>query len=179
MAHPGEKTVVIVSGARTPFGKFGGALKHFTATDLGVVAGRAAIERGGIVARGIDHVVFGNALQTTADPISLARHIALRAGIPETVPALTVNRLCGSGFQSIISAAQMLLLGEADFVLAGGTESMSQAPHVIRGARWGIPLGEGRLELEDSLWTALTDSHCDLSMALTAEKLAARFGIEE
>ena len=177
MAHPGEKTVVIVSGARTPFGKFGGALKHFTATDLGVVAARAAIERGGIVARDIDHVVFGNALQTSADAIYLARHIALRAGIPETVPALTVNRLCGSGFQSIISAAQMLLLGEADFVLAGGTESMSQAPHVIRGARWGIPLGEGRLELEDSLWTALTDSHCDLSMALTAEKLAARFGI--
>lgn len=175
MARSREKTIVIVSGARTPFGKFCGALKHFTATDLGVVAARAAIERAGIVARDIDHVVFGNALQTSADAIYLARHIALRAGVPETVPAFTVNRLCGSGFQSIISAAQMLLLGEAEFALAGGTESMSQAPHVIRGARWGIPLGEGRLE--DSLWTALTDSYCDLSMALTAEKLAARFGI--
>lgn len=175
MATSAGKSIVIVSGARTPFGKFGGALKDCTATDLGVYAARGAIERAGIAAREIDHVIFGNALQTSADAIYLARHVGLRAGIPETVPALTVNRLCGSGFQSIINAAQMLLLEEATFVLAGGTESMSQAPHVIRGARWGIPLGQGGLE--DSLWSALTDSYCNLPMALTAENLARRYQI--
>jgi len=170
-----DKSIVIVSGARTPFGKFGGALRDLSATDLGVLAARGAIQRAGIAAGDIDHVVFGNALQTSADAIYLARHVGLRAGIPETVPALTVNRLCGSGFQSIINAAQMLLLKEATFVLAGGTESMSQAPHVVRGARWGIPLGQGKLE--DSLWSALTDTYCDLPMALTAENLACQYQI--
>lgn len=150
-------------------------MKDLTATDLGVLATRAAIARAGISPRDIDHVIFGNALQTSSDAIYLARHIGLRAGLPQTTPALTLNRLCGSGFQSIITGAQMLLLGEADFVLAGGTESMSQAPHVIRGARWGMPLGQGKLE--DSLWSALTDSYCDLSMAHTAENLATQYGI--
>jgi acetyl-CoA acyltransferase 2 len=171
-----KNAVVILAGARTPFGKFGGALKDLTATDLGIVAAQEAIKRAGVRAEDIDHVIFGNALQTSSDAIYLARHIGLRAGIPPSAPALTLNRLCGSGFQSIISAAQMLLLGEAQFVLAGGTESMSQAPHVIRNARWGIALGaEGRIE--DSLWSALTDSYCDLSMAHTAEKLAAKYSV--
>lgn len=174
MGRSGQE-IVIVSGARTPFGRFGGALKDLSATDLGVVAAREAMRRAGISPEAINHVVFGNALQTSADAPYLARHIGLKVGAPVSVPALTVNRLCGSGFQSIISGAQMLLLGEADFVLAGGAESMSQAPHVIRGARWGLPLGQGNLE--DSLWTALTDSYCDLSMALTAENLAAKYGI--
>ncbi len=176
MAAPTDRTIVILAGARTPFGKFGGALKDLSATDLGVVAAQAAIKRSQVRAENIDHVIFGNALQTSADAIYLARHIGLRAGIPQSTPALTLNRLCGSGFQSIITAAQMLLLGDAEFVLAGGTESMSQAPHVIRNARWGIALGEEG-KIEDSLWSALTDGYCDLSMAHTAEKLAAKYGV--
>ena len=167
--------VVVLGGARTPFGKFGGALKDLTATDLGVFAAQAALGRSAVAPNVIDQVIFGSALQTSADAIYLARHVGLRAGVPQTTPALTLNRLCGSGFQAIISGAQLLLLGEAEFVLAGGTESMSQAPHAIRGARWGLPLGQQRLE--DTLWTALTDSYCNLSMALTAENLAEQYGI--
>ena len=170
-----EKEIVILSAARTPFGKFCGVLKDLTATELGVIAGRAAIERAGVRPEEIDHVIFGNAQQTSPDAIYLARHIGLQIGVPASVPALTVNRICGSGFQSIVSGAHLLLLGEASFVLAGGTENMSQAPHVIRGARSGIPLGEGRLE--DSLWSALTDTYCNFNMAETAENLASRYGI--
>jgi acetyl-CoA acyltransferase 2 len=145
-----EKEIVILSAARTPFGKFCGALKDLSATELGIIAGRAAIEKAGISPADIGHVIFGNAQQTSADAIYLARHIGLKIGVPASVPTLTVNRICGSGCQSIVSGAQLLLLGEASFILAGGTENMTQAPHVIRGARSGIPLGEGRLE--DSLW---------------------------
>jgi acetyl-CoA acyltransferase 2 len=170
-----EKEIVILSAARTPFGKFCGALKELTATELGVIAGRAAIERAGVRPDEIDQVIFGNAQQTSADAIYLARHIGLQIAVPVSVPALTVNRICGSGFQSIVSGAQLLLLGEASFVLAGGTENMSQAPHVIRGARSGIPLGEGKLE--DSLWSALTDTYCHFNMAETAENLASRYGV--
>jgi acetyl-CoA acyltransferase 2 len=170
-----EKEIVILSAARTPFGKFCGALKDLSATELGVIAGRAAIERAGVHPKEIDHVIFGNAQQTSVDAIYLARHIGLKIGVPPSIPALTVNRICGSGFQSIVSGTQLLLLGEANFILAGGTENMSQAPHVIRGARFGIPLGEGRLE--DSLWSALTDTYCDLNMAETAENLARQYGI--
>ena len=174
MADPAQKRIVILAGARTPFGKFGGSLRRFTATDLGVFAAVGAIERN-IAPAAIDHVIFGNALQTSSDAIYLARHIGLRTGVPQHSPALTVNRLCGSGFQSIISGAQLLLLDEAETVLAGGTENMSQAPHVVRGARWGVPLGDGKFE--DSLWTALTDTHANASMAMTAENLAAQYGI--
>jgi acetyl-CoA acyltransferase 2 len=175
MPESAEKRVMILAGARTPFGKFGGSLRRFTATDLGVFAALAAIERANVSPEDIDHVIFGNALQTSADAIYLARHIGLRAGVPQKSPALTVNRLCGSGFQSIISGAQLLLLNEATTVLAGGTENMSQAPHVVRNARWGLPLGEGKFE--DSLWSALTDSYADASMAMTAENLATQYGI--
>jgi acetyl-CoA acyltransferase 2 len=171
----GKKEIVVLSAARTPFGKFCGALKDLTATELGVAAARAAMARAGVSPEEIDHVVFGNVLQTSADAVYLARHTGLKSGVPVSAPALTVNRLCGSGFQAITSGAQLLLLGEADIVLAGGTENMSQAPHVIRGARWGIPLGEGRME--DSLWSALSDSYCKLNMAETAENLARRYGI--
>src|SRR5690242_10430579 len=155
MAEPAQKRSVILAAARTPFGNVGGCLRRFTATDLGVFAAVAAIERAGITPSDFDHVIFGNALQTSSDAIYLARHIGLRAGVPQDVPALTLNRLCGSGIQSIISGAQLILLNEAETVLAGGTENMSQAPHVVRGARWGLPLGDGKFE--DSLWTALTD----------------------
>ena len=175
MVHSRQKAIVILAGARTPFGKFGGAFKRVAATELGVFAGIGAMSRANVSPADIDHVIFGNVLQTSSDAIYLARHVGLRAGIPKSSPALTVNRLCGSGFQSIISGAQLLLLGEANFVLAGGTENMTQAPHVVRDARWGLPLGEGKLE--DSLWSALTDTYCNVSMAMTAEKLAAQYGI--
>jgi len=175
MVHSPEKAIVILAGARTPFGKFGGAFKRITATELGVFAGTAAMRRARVSPADVDHVIFGNVLQTSSDAIYLARHVGLRAGIPKNSPALTVNRLCGSGFQSIISGAQLLLLGEANLVLAGGAENMTQAPHVVRGARWGLPLGEG--QLEDSLWSALTDTYCNVSMAMTVEKLAAQYGI--
>jgi acetyl-CoA acyltransferase 2 len=140
-----EKEIVILSAVRTPFGKFCGALKDLTATELGVIAGRAAIERAGVRPEEIDHVIFGNAQQTSADAIYLARHIGLQVGLPASVPALTVNRICGSGFQSIVSGAHLLLLGEESFVIAGGTESMTEDPHVISSAREGIQMSDGGL----------------------------------
>ncbi|MGH7553910.1 MAG: acetyl-CoA C-acetyltransferase [Longimicrobiales bacterium] len=170
--------VVFLSGRRTPFGSFGGTLKGFTATDLGVHAAQSALESARVAPDRIDHVVFGNVLQTASDAVYLARHVGLRAGVPVEVPALTLNRLCGSGFQAIVSGAQEILLGDADVVLCGGTESMSQAPHVLRGARWGeLRLGEAGGFLEDLLWAALTDSQCNLSMAQTAEKLGEKYGV--
>ncbi|MDX2121251.1 MAG: acetyl-CoA C-acetyltransferase [Gemmatimonadota bacterium] len=172
--HPAD--VYILSGVRTGFGSFGGTLKDFSATDLGVLAAKGAIERAGLQPADIDHVIFGNALQTSADAIYLARHVALRSGCPVETPAVTVNRLCGSGFEAIIQGAQQILLGESTVVLAGGAESMSQAPHVVRGARWGIRLGPPA-PLEDALWEALKDSQCGLSMAETAEKLATQYGL--
>jgi acetyl-CoA acetyltransferase family protein len=166
--------VVFLSGVRTGFGAFGGTLKDLTAIELGAVAARHAIERSGVPADKIGHAVVGNALQTSADAIYCARHVALKAGLPIEVPAVTVNRLCGSGFEAITQGAQLIMLGEADAVLAGGTESMSQAPHVVRGARWGIRLGPAA-PLEDMLWEALRDPECGLSMAETAERLAERY----
>jgi acetyl-CoA acyltransferase 2 len=170
--------IVFLSGRRTPFGAFGGTLKAWSATDLGAHAGTAAIESAGIDGGAVDHVVFGNALQTASDAIYLARHVGLKAGVPVETPALTLNRLCGSGFQAIVSAAQEIMLGEAKVALAGGAESMSQAPHVVRGARWGdLRLGEAGNFFEDLLWAALTDPYCGLSMAQTAEKLAEQYGV--
>jgi acetyl-CoA acetyltransferase family protein len=166
--------VLILAGVRTGFGAFGGALKDFSATQLGVIAGQAALERARVPANAVDHVIFGNALQTSADAIYLARHIALKSGCRVETPAVTVNRLCGSGFEAIVQGAQQILLGESRIVLAGGTESMSQAPHVVRGARWGLRLGSAP-PLEDSLWEALRDTQCGLSMAETAEALADRY----
>jgi len=173
-----SRDIVFLSGRRTPFGTFGGTLRGFTATDLGVVAAKAALESAGIPADAVDHVIFGNALQTSSDAIYLARHVGLRAGVPQETPAVTINRLCGSGFQSIVSGAQEILLGEAEVCLCGGAESMSQAPHVVRGARWGdLRLGEPKGAFEDLLWAALLDPQCGLSMAQTAEKLAEKYGI--
>jgi acetyl-CoA acetyltransferase family protein len=179
MATQGKDTeVVFLSAARTGMGTFGGSLKDFSATDLGVFAAKAALERGGLPAEEVGHVVFGNALQTSSDAIYLARHIGLRAGLTQDTPALTLNRLCGSGFQAIISGAMEIMLGEAEVALCGGTESMSQAPHVIRGARWGEQrLGPVGKLYEDSLWEALTDTFAGCSMAVTAENLADHYGI--
>ena len=155
--------------------EYGGALKDVSALELGAMASRAALARSGVEAAWVDHAVFGNVMQTSSDAIYGARHVALRAGVPIETPALTVNRLCGSGIQSAVSGAQLIQLGEADIVLAGGIESMSQAPHVIRGLRSGLRLGQGKLE--DSLYESLLDPYCGLFMAQTAEKCAAKYGI--
>jgi acetyl-CoA acetyltransferase family protein len=155
--------------------EYSGKLKDFSALALGALASRAAMDRTGVRPDMIDHVVFGNVLQTSADAVYGARHIGLQAGLPIEVPALTVNRLCGSGIQAAISGGQMIQLDEADVVLTGGTESMSQAPHVIRGLRNGLRLGQG--QLEDTLWSALLDTHCGCTMAVTAENCAAKYGI--
>ncbi|MGB1698314.1 MAG: acetyl-CoA C-acyltransferase, partial [Nannocystaceae bacterium] len=168
--------VYLVAARRTPFGKFGGAFKSLTATDLGVVAAEASLESAKLEASAVDAVVFGNVAQTSADAIYLARHVGLRAGTPIETPALTVNRLCGSGFQAVISGAQEILLNDANLVLTGGTESMSQAPYAVRNARWGTRLGKN-LEMEDTLWSSLTDSYCGCPMAITAENLAVEYGI--
>jgi len=169
-----DRDVVFLSGVRTPFGTFGGTLKDHTAIDLAATAARCAVERSGLAPADFDHVVFGNALQTSPDAIYFARHVGLKAGLPIEVPALTVNRLCGSGFEAIVQAAQQILLDESKVVLAGGGESMSQAPHVIRGARWGLRLGPPA-PLEDLLWESLTDPQCGFSMAQTAENLAEKY----
>jgi len=170
-----SQEVVFLSGARTAFGTFGGALRDLSAIELGTIAAKGAMERSGLSPDDINHVVFGNVLQTSADAIYMARHIGLKSGVPVHVPALTVNRLCGSGFEAIVQGAKMIMLGEAAAVLTGGTESMSQAPHVIRGARWGLRLNEGKME--DYLWEALLDPYCGCQMAMTAENLADRHGI--
>jgi acetyl-CoA acetyltransferase family protein len=167
--------VFILGGKRTPMGEYVGRLKDISAIDLGAIASRAALSATGVAPEEIDHTVFGNALQTSGDAIYGARHVALKAGVPFRSPALTVNRLCGSGIQSVISGAQMIMLGEARTALVGGMESMSQAPHVIRGARSGFALGQGKLE--DSLMVALLDSYCNTPMAGTAENLARKHEI--
>jgi acetyl-CoA acetyltransferase family protein len=173
MLKPGD--IAIVSGARTPMGRYCGKLKDFTAQELGAIAGKGAIERSGIQPTDFDHVVFGNAQQTSGDALYGARHVGLRAGLPIETPALTVNRLCGSGMQAIVNAAQMIQLEEARVVLAGGMEAMSQAPFTIRG-RDGFTLAPGG-KIEDSLMVALLDSYCGLYMANTAELYGEQQGI--
>jgi acetyl-CoA acetyltransferase family protein len=167
--------VFILGGARTPMADYAGALRDVSALELGAIAARAAFEKTGVRPEWIEHTVVGNVMQTSRDAVYGARHVALGAGVPIETPALTVNRLCGSGIQAAVSGAQLLRLGEADLVLTGGIESMSQAPHVIRGLRSGLRLGQGTLE--DSLYEALRDSWCGLFMAQTAENCAARYGI--
>jgi acetyl-CoA acetyltransferase family protein len=169
------RDVFVLGGKRTPMGDYVGALKDISAIELGAIAARAALETTGVAPNEIDHTIIGNALQTSGDAIYGARHVALKAGVPFDRPALTVNRLCGSGIQSIVSGAQMIQLGEAQVCLVGGMESMSQAPHVIRGARSGFALGQGKLE--DSLMVALLDTYCNTPMAGTAENLARKFEI--
>lgn len=172
------KELVFLSGKRTPFGTFGGALKDFTATDLGVVSATAALEAADVQPDDVDCVVYGNALQTSGDALYLARHVGLRAGVPQAAGALTVNRLCGSGFQAIVSGAHDILVDGANVALCGGAESMSQAPHVVRGARWGgLRLGPAGGAFEDVLWDSLLDTHCGLTMAETAERLAEQYGV--
>ncbi len=170
--------VVFLSAKRTPFGAFGGSLKGLSATDLGVVAAQAAIEEAGAAKEDYDHVAFGNVLQTSADALYLARHVGLRSGLPDATPAITLNRLCGSGFQAVVTAAEQIQTGQAQLVLAGGSESMSQAPYVQRGTRWGTPLGKSP-KMEDMLWESLTDTYTGMPMAITAENIAERHAIAQ
>jgi len=167
--------VVVVAGARTPMARYTGVFSEVSAIDLGAHAAKVAIQRSGVSPHDVDHVVFGNVLQTSADAIYGARHVGLKAGLKTEAPAVTVNRLCGSGIEAIVQGAHRLLLGESEIVLAGGMENMTQAPFVIRGARTGLKLGGGALE--DFLFVGLTDSYCGMPMALTAEKLAEQTGI--
>jgi len=167
--------VVIVAGARTPMSRYTGAFSDVSAIELAAAASREAIRRSGANPEDFDHAIFGNVMQTSADALYGARHVALKAGLKTETPAVTVNRLCGSGIEAIAQAAQRLLLGESKLVLAGGMENMTQAPFVIRGLRNGLKLGGGALE--DSLMAGLTDTYCGLPMALTAEKLAEQYGI--
>jgi acetyl-CoA acetyltransferase family protein len=169
------KDIVIVDGARTPMAEYNGQFADISAIDLASIAAKAALERSGFSPEEMDHVIVGNALQTSGDAIYGARHVGLKAGVPKHVPALTVNRLCGSGIQSVVNAAEQIMLDEATTVLAGGMENMSQAPHVVRGARKGLKLGQGALE--DSLMVALLDTYCNLYMAQTAENLARKYEI--
>ena len=169
------REIFILGGKRTPMTEYVGALKDVKAIDLGAAAARGALDASGVAAEEIDHTVIGNALQTSGDAIYGARHVALKAGVPVDRPALTVNRLCGSGIQSIVSGAHMIMLGEAETALVGGMESMSMAPHAIYGARSGFALGQGRLE--DTLMVALLDTYCNTTMAGTAENLARRYEI--
>lgn len=172
-----KRDIVFLSGVRTPFGTFGGTLKDFSAIDLGVFAAKAAMELAHVEPKEIQHSIFGNVMQTTSDTIYYARHVALRSGVPQEVPALTVNRLCGSGFQAVVSGAQEILLDEAEVCLVGGGESMSQSPHIARGMRWGLPLGKSPV-LEDALWEGLKDPVAGLAMGETAEKVGAQFSID-
>ncbi len=179
------ESAYIVAGARTPMaewaggktgeGKPGGAFARISAIDLGVHASKAALEKSGISPERVDEVIFGNALQTSPDAIYGARHVALKAGVPKERPALTVNRLCGSGIEAVVQAEARILLGHSKIVLAGGMENLSQAPFVVRGARQGLKLGQG--ELEDYLMASLMDSYSKCYMAVTAENLARDFSI--
>lgn len=169
-------SIVIVDGARTGFGAFGGSLKEMTATEMGVVASKGAFEKAKVDPALINHVIMGNIIHSYIDAAYIARHIGLKAGVPREAPALTLNRLCGSGQEAIISGARMIITGEADFVLAGGTESMSRAPFANYEARWGTGLGTD-MNFKDSLWAALTDAYNNMPMAITAENLAVKYEI--
>ncbi len=168
--------IVFISGQRTAFGAFGGALKDVSATDLTVVAGNATLEAAQAKPEDINHVIIGNVVQSGADAAYLARHVGLKMGIPQNVGAYILNRLCGSGFQSWIDAIQMIMVGDAQCVLAGGVEQMSQIPYVVRKARFdGLRLGN--FELEDYMTAALTDAYAGIPMAITAENLGEKYGI--
>lgn len=171
------RDVVFLSGVRTPFGTFGGALRDVPAIELGAIASKSALQRASIAPEDVQQTIFGNVLYTTNDSLYFARHVALKAGCRIETPALTVNRLCGSGFQAVVSGALEIITGESEVCLVGGAESMSQAPYAVRGIRWGIPLGKSPT-LEDTLTEGLKDSFGCVSMADTAENLAAKYGID-
>jgi acetyl-CoA acetyltransferase family protein len=168
--------VVFLSAVRSPFGTFGGTLRDMPVTDLTAEVAKVAIARAGIEAADVDSTILGNVLFTAKDSAYFSRHVSLKAGCSIESSALTLNRLCGSGFQSIISGAHEILLGESKVCLTGGADSMSQAPHVAR-VRWGVPLGASPV-LEDALWEALRDSYVNLAMGETAENLADQYHLD-
>lgn len=169
-----KRDIIIVAGARTPFARFGGSFKDLTATDLATFASKAALERAAVKPEEIDHVIFGNVMQSSPDAAYLARHVGLRCEVPIPVPAYIVNRLCGSGFQAVIGGATEIILGNADEVLVGGVEQMSMAPFNVYG-RWGMKLGDK--PIVDSLNAGLTDTYCGCPMSVTAENLARAYDI--
>ncbi|MDP9727318.1 acetyl-CoA C-acetyltransferase [Alicyclobacillus tolerans] len=171
----GQRNVWILNGMRTPFGSFGGSLATVRATQLGVIAAKAALEKANVEPQDVDNVVFGSVIQTDGGSAYLARHIGLDVGVKQTVPALTVNRLCGSGLQAVVSAAASIQLGESEVALCGGAESMSQSPYVLRQARFGYRMGDAKAV--DMLSEILTDCRGDLPMGITAENLAEDYGI--
>src|SRR5580700_1410153 len=167
---------VILQGARTPMARYMGSFDNTSAIELGAAAGREAVRRAGADPAEFDHVIFGNVMQTSADALYGARHVGLKAGLPIETPAVTVNRLCGSGFEAVVQGAAQILLGDTEAVLVAGTENMTQAPFQLRGARDGWAFGKAP-PVEDSLWSALTDSYTSTPMAVTAENLAVKYGI--
>ena len=170
-----SENLVFLSGKRTPFGSNGGSLKDVNPTDLGVVASKAALEQSRVRPDQIDHVIFGNVLHSAPDSIYTPRHIGLHLGIPQAIPSLGVNRLCGSGFQAIIEAFQQMQSGDTEVALVGGLENMSMTPYAVRGARWGLRMGNSLMI--DMLVEALTDSYAKVPMAITAENLAEQYKI--
>lgn len=175
-SHSQLASVVVVAGKRTPFGSFGGGLKDVGATALSVAAGKATLAQAKVDAKDVGHVVLGNVVQSGSDAAYVPRHVGLHLGVPTEVGALGLNRLCGSGFQAWITAAEMIQTGEADVILAGGVEQMSQIPYVLRGARFeGFRMGQA--PLEDAMTSALTDAYAGIPMAITAENLAEKYGI--
>jgi len=168
--------VYIIDGARTAFTEFGGSFKDVDAVQLGVATAREALKRSGVAPEQVDHVVYGGVITTGPNSAYLARHIGLYAGVPQEVPALTLNRLCGSGLQTLVTGAQQILLGEADVVLAGGAENMSQAPYSNFKQRFsGAKMGN--LEFVDMLGATLTDQYTGNGMGMTAEKLSDQYSI--
>lgn len=172
------QNIFIVAAKRTPFGSFGGSLKHISATDLAVHATKASLTAGKIDPSLVDAVFVGNVIQSSTDAAYLARHVGLKSGIPESVPALTINRLCGSGFETLIQGATSIRAGDCKIAVCAGTENMSAAPFTMDGnaARWGVQLGTG-LNMHDSLWNGLTDTYAGIPMGITAENLAEKYGI--
>jgi acetyl-CoA acyltransferase 2 len=170
--------IFLVAAKRTPFGAFGGSLKGLSATDLGVISTQAALASAKLDPEAVDSVFFGNVIQSSSDAAYLARHVGLRSGMKQSTPALTINRLCGSGFESVILGAQSIQVGECHISVCGGAENMSDAPLTLRGndARWGVKFGTG-LKLGDALWDGLTDSYTGTPMGITAENLAKKYNI--
>ncbi|VVD68173.1 beta-ketothiolase BktB [Pandoraea soli] len=170
-----QREVVIVSGVRTAIGDFGGSLKDFAPTQLGAIVAREAMARANVGGEDVGHVVFGNVIHSEPKDMYLARVASIEAGVSQHAPAMTVNRLCGSGLQAVVSAAQSILLGDTDVAMAGGAESMSRAPYVMPGARWGTRMGESRLV--DMMLGALHDPFANIHMGVTAENIAKKWGI--
>lgn len=170
-----HREVVVLSGVRTAIGKYGGSLKDLPPSDLAAAVTREAVQRSGVAPADVGHVVFGNVIHTEARDMYLGRAATLGAGLPVEIPAFTLNRLCGSGLQSIVSAAQSIVLGDCDVAVAGGAESMSRAPYWATGMRWGQRMGDGKLL--DMMVGCLTDPFEDCHMGVTAENVAQKWGV--